>query len=223
GEWKALAAELDGLREAQPQLYESSRLGYLHGRALLEAARLGDAAKALEPFLASGHPLRDLALHYRAQIAEEEGHDDEAARLREQLVFEYPQATWRDSAITDLAAHVQAHGTAAQMEDLAKRLAPTIDAARRRDLDARRVEMLQAAGDAAAAVALGVRLLKEELADDPAERVARALDHADLLKRMKPDEWMLLGESLRTHRHYDRAVEILTKALDRLPARRDDL
>jgi len=108
------------------------------------------------------------------------------------------------------------------MEELAKRLAPTIDAARRRDLEARRVEMLQAAGDAAA-VAIGVRLLKEEQADDPAERVARALDHPELLKRMKPDEWMLLGESLRSHRHYDRAVEILAKALDRLPSRREDL
>ena len=222
-EWKSLAAQLDALRDAQPDLYQASRLGYLHGRALLEAARLGDAARALEPFLAPGHPLRDLALHYRAQIAEEQGHAEEAARLREELVFQYPQATWRDSAITDLAGQVQARGTPEQMEELAKRLAPTIDATRRRDLDARRVEMLQAAGGAAPAVALGVRLLKEELDDDPAERVARALDHPDLVKRMKPEEWMLLGESLRSHRHYDRAVEILTKALDRLPARREDL
>ncbi len=223
GEWKSLAAQLDGLRDAQPDLYQSSRLGYLHGRALLEAARLGDAATALEPFLAPGHPLRDLALHYRAQVAEEQGHDDEAARLREELVFPYPQATWRDSAITDLAAHVEARGTAAQMEDLARRLAPTIDATRRRDLEARRVEMLPAAGDAGSAVVLGVRLLKEALDDDPAERTARALDHPELVKRMKPEEWMLLGESLRSHRHYDRAVEILGKALDRLPARREDL
>ena len=222
-EWKALAAQLDGVRAAHPGLYEAWRMGYLHGRALLEAARLGDAAKALEPFLAPGHALRDLALHYRAQIAEEQGHDDEAARLREELVFEYPQATWRDSAITDLAAHIQAHGTAAQMEELAKRLAPTIDAVRRRDLDARRVEMLQTAGDAAPTVALGVRLLREELGDDAAERVARALDHPELLKRLKPEEWMLVGESLRTHRHYDRAAEVLAKALDRLPSRREDL
>jgi len=223
GEWKALASQLDAVRDAHPDLYEASRLGYLHGRALLEAARLADAAKVLEPFLAPGHPLRDLALHYRAQIAEEQGRDDEAARLREELVFEYPQATWRDSAITDVAGHIQARGTAAQMEEFAKRLAPTVDAARRRDLEARRVEMLQAAGDAAPAVALGIRLLKEELADDPAERVARALDHPELVKRMKPDEWMLLGESLRSHRHYDPAIGVLSKALDRLPARRDDL
>ena len=223
GQWKALATQLDGVHDAQPDLYEASRLGYLHGRALLEAARLGDAAKALEPFLAPGHSLRDLALHYRAQVAEEQGHDDEAARLREELVFQYPQATWRDGAITDLAVHIQAHGTVAQMEELAKRLGPTVDAARRRDLEARRVEMLQASGNAAQAAALGIRLLKEELADDPAERVARALDHPELVKRMKPDEWMLLGESLRSHRHYDRAVEVLGKALDRLPSRRDDL
>jgi soluble lytic murein transglycosylase-like protein len=222
-EWKALATQLDAFRDAHRDLYEASRLGYLHGRALLEASRLGDAAAALEPFLAPGHPLRDLALHYRAQIAEEQGHDDEAARRREELVFQYPQATWRDSAITDLAVHIQAHGTAAQMEEFAKRLAPTVDASRRRDLEARRVEMLHAPGDAAQAVALGVRLLKEELADDPAERVARALDHPELVKRMKPDEWMLLGESLRSHRHYDRAIEVLSKALDRLPSRRDDL
>lgn len=223
GEWKALATQLDAVRDAHPDLYDASRLGYLHGRALLEAARLGDAAKALEPFLAPGHPLRDLALHYRAQIAEEQGHDDEAARLREELVFQYPQTTWRDGAITDLAVHIQAHGTLAQMEEFAKRLAPTVDAGRRRDLEARRVEMLQASGDAAPAVAPGIRLLKEELADDPAERAARALDHPELVKRMKPDEWMLLGESLRSHRHYDRAIEVLGKVLDRLPARRDDL
>jgi len=223
GEWKTLATQLDTVRDAHPDLYEASRLGYLHGRALLEAERLGDAAKALEPFLAPGHPLRDLALHYRAQIAEEQGHDDEAARLRDELVLQYPQATWRDSAMTDLAVHIQAHGTAAQIEEFAKRLAPTVEAARRRDLEARRVEMLQAAGDAAPAVALGIRLLKEELADDPAERAARALDHPELVKRMKPDEWMLLGESLRSHRHYDRAIDVLGKALDRLPSRRDDL
>jgi soluble lytic murein transglycosylase-like protein len=223
GEWGTLATQLDALRDAHPDLYHASRLGYLHGRALLEAARLGDAATALEPFLVPGHPLRDLALHYRAQIVEEQGHDDEAARLREELVFQYPQATWRDGAITDLAVHIQAHGTVAQMEEFAKRLAPTVDAARRRDLEARRVEMLQTSGDAAPAVAFGIRLLKEELADDPAERVARALDHPELVKRMKPDEWMLLGESLRNHRHYDRAIEVLGKALDRLPARRDDL
>jgi tetratricopeptide (TPR) repeat protein len=223
GEWKALATQLDAVHDAHPNLYETSRLGYLHGRALFEAARLGDAAKALEPFLAPGHPLRDLALHYGAQIAEEQGRDDEAARLREELVFEYPQATWRDSAITDLAVHIQAHGTVVQIEELAKRLAPTVDAARRRELEARRVEMLPAAGDAAQAVALGVRLLKEDLADDPAERVARALDHPEFVRRMKPDEWMLLGESLRSHRHYDRAIDVLSKALDRLPSRRDDL
>jgi tetratricopeptide (TPR) repeat protein len=222
-QWKALVAELDEVRNAQAELYAAWRLGYLHGRALLEAARLGDAAKAFEPFLTPGHPLRDLALHYRAQVAEEQGHDDDAARLREELVFEYPQATWRGSAITDLASHIQAHGTAAQMEEFAKRLAPTVEAARRRDLEARRVEMLRAAGDASPAVALGVRLLKEELADDPAERVARALDHPDLIKRMKPEEWMLLGESLRSHRLYDRAIEILSKTLERLPSRREDL
>jgi len=87
----------------------------------------------------------------------------------------------------------------------------------------RRVEMLQAAGDAASALTLGIRLLKEELADDPGERVARALDHPELVKRMRPDEWMLLGESLRSHRHYDRAIDVLSKALDRLPSRRDDM
>jgi soluble lytic murein transglycosylase-like protein len=40
---------------------------------------------------------------------------------------------------------------------------------------------------------------------------------------MKPEELMLLGESLRSHRHYDRAVDVLNRALARLPSRRDDL
>src|SRR5262249_59562526 len=112
------------------------------------AAGRDEAAGAFQPFLAPGHPLRDLALHYCAQIAEEQGKDDEAARLREDLVFQYPQATWRGAAISDLADHVQAHGTVAQMQELTTRLVPTIDATRHRDLKARRVEMLQAAGDA---------------------------------------------------------------------------
>jgi soluble lytic murein transglycosylase-like protein len=223
GDWKGLASELDEVRAEHADLYESYRLGYLHGRALLEAARLPEAAKALEPFLAPGHALRDLALHYRAEIAEEQGNGDEAARLREELIFEYPQATWRDAAIVDVAGHVQARGTPAKMQELATRLAPTVDAPRRRDLEARRAEMLQAAGDAAAALSLGIRLLREELGDDPAERAARALDHPELVARMNPEEWMLLGESLRNHRHFDRAVEILGKALERLPSRREDL
>jgi soluble lytic murein transglycosylase-like protein len=223
GEWKALAGQLDGVRDQHANLYQEWRLGYLHGRALLEAERLGDAAKALEPFLAPGNALRDLALHYRAEIAEEEGNDEEAERLREELVFEYPQATWRDSAIASLAAYIQAHGTAAKMQELATRLAPTVDASRRRDLEARRVEMQVGAGDLAPALTLGIRLLQEQLADDPAERAARALDHPELVKRMKPEELMLLGESLRSHRHYDRAVEILSRALERLPSRRADL
>ncbi|PYQ14604.1 MAG: hypothetical protein DMF80_12095 [Acidobacteria bacterium] len=223
GEWKALARQLDEVRAEHADLYQAWRLGYLHGRALLEAGRLAEAAAALEPFLASGHPLRDLALHYRAEVAEEKGDEEQAARLREELAFQYPQGTWRDTAVSDLAAHVQAHGTAAEMQQLTARLAPTVDAARKRDLEARRVEMLHAAGDLAAAVGLGVPLLKEDLADDPAERVARALDHPETVKRMKPEEWMLLGESLRSHRHFDRAAELLGKALDRLPARREDL
>ena len=223
GEWKALARQLDDVRAEHAERYEAWRLGYLHGRALLEAERLGDAATAFEPFLAPGNALRDLALHYRAEIAEEEGNDEEAARLREELVFQYPQATWRDSAIASLAAYVQAHGTAAKMQELASRLAPTVDASRRRDLEARRVEMLAGAGDFAQALTLGIRLLQEQLADDAAERAARALDHPELVKRMRPEELMLLGESLRSHRHYDRGVEILGKTIGRLPGRRDDL
>src|SRR5262249_61550121 len=97
------------------------------------------------PSLAPGHPRRALALPYCAQIAEEQGKDDEAARLREDLVFQYPQATWRGAAISDLADHVQAHGTVAQMQELTTRLVPTIDATRHRDLKARRVEVRLAA------------------------------------------------------------------------------
>ena len=65
-DWEALDAELEGIREREPDLYAWYRLGYLHGRVKLARGEHAEARRMLEPFLAAGHPLRDLALHYAA-------------------------------------------------------------------------------------------------------------------------------------------------------------
>jgi soluble lytic murein transglycosylase-like protein len=221
--WETLAHQLDAIREQRAGEYQQWRLGYLHARARYEAGELDEAAEALAPFLAAGDPFRDLALYYRAQVADEQADHDEASRLRQQVIFETPQATYRETAVGEEAEHLQGRRDLAALEAFTARLGSSVDVARRRELEARAVELLQLGGDSAAAIQRGRKLLKDNLTDDPAERVVRALDRPELLERLGPEDWVMLGESARSHRHFDRAVELLSRALARLPARRDEL
>jgi predicted Zn-dependent protease len=74
-----------------------------------------------------------------------------------------------------------------------------------------------------AVAARGIRLLKAGIADDAAERVSRALDPPDRLARLGPADRVLVGEAARSHRRFERAVEILEAVRPLLPARRDEL
>jgi soluble lytic murein transglycosylase len=222
GEWDALARELTAIREKHPDLYDRYRLGYLQARAALETGHDAEAEGLLAAFLAAGHPFRDLALHHAARAANRQGRADEASRLRQQLIAEFPQATHRQAAIEDETAHLAARGDAAGLSALAAGVAGTVDAMTLRDVEARVVEA-QASTDADAAAARAVRLLKAGTADDAAERASVALDRPDLLARLSPADRVLVGEAARSHRRFDRAVAILDAARPLLPARRDEL
>jgi soluble lytic murein transglycosylase-like protein len=222
GDWAALARELAAIRERHPDLYGRYRIGYLHARAALEAGDDDQAAESLAPFLAAGHAFRDLALHHAARLAERQGRPEEASRLRQELIAGYPQAPHRPLAVEDETAYLAGRGDAAGLSALAARVAGTVDAMTLRDVEARVVQA-QAASDPEAALVRGVRLLKAGTADDAAERVSLALDRPELVGRLAPPERVLLGEAARSHRRFDRAVEILRAALPLLPARRDDL
>jgi tetratricopeptide (TPR) repeat protein len=222
GQWAALAKELATVRERHPDLYGRYRLGYLHARAALQAGDNDQAAELLAPFLAAGHPFRDLALHHAARLAERQGRADEASGRRRELIAAYPQAPHRQQAVEDETAYLGSKGDAAGLSALAAQVTGTVDAMTLRDIEARVVEA-QASSDAEAALARGVRLLKAGTADDAAERVALALDKPELLARLAPADRVLVGEAARAHRRFDRAVAILQAARPFLPARRDEL
>src|SRR5438445_2845688 len=223
GDWASLAADLETIRQREPDLYRRYQLGYLHARAKVACGDLAGGRAALEPFLAAGHPFRDLALYYAAQIAPAERHADEAARVRETLVVEFPKGTYRQAALEDLVSYYSQHEDAKALADLATKVSGTVEAPVQRDLESRIVAARAAKGDDSA-VADGLRFLRAgPLTDDAAERVAIALDRVEWLNRYSAEDLVLIGESERNARHFDRAVEILRLALPQLPNKKDDL
>jgi soluble lytic murein transglycosylase-like protein/TolA-binding protein len=223
GAWAELDADLEAIRKDDPDLYQRYQLGYLHGRARIAHGELDSGRQALEPFLAAGHPLRDLALYYTAEAFQAQGKADEAARLRESLITEYPKATHRQLALEAQTAWLTAQGDPQALADLATKVSGTVDAAVLRDLQSRVIAARAAKADEGA-IADGLRFLRGgALTDDAAERVASALDRPEWLSRFSADDLAVLGETARNARHYDRAVELLRRALPDLPARRSDL
>jgi soluble lytic murein transglycosylase-like protein len=195
-----LAALLDRIEQRHPDLYARYSLGYLHARALLEDNEPDDAARKLAPFLAPGNPFRDLALYHSGR--------------RQELIFGYARSIYRDEAIDEEADRLS--GPA--LVEFVRRVAPSLSTARRRDLTARVVEK---SGDVAGALAL----LKGGTSDDAADRVSRVLDRPEIIRRMSPEQRALLGEAFQEHRHYDRAVALLSSALTAAlpPQKRDEL
>ena len=210
-DWETLDAELEGIREREPDLYAWYRLGYLHGRVKLALGEHAESRRMLDPFLAAGHPLRDLALHYAATGEAAAGNAEEAARLREDLIVNHRQGNYRQRALEDHVEWLTAQKDLARLRGLMGRLSSE-DAAAVRDIESR-IVVLSLDTDRAGAVAAGMRLLKANQGDDAAERVARALDRPEILDTLPPADWILLGESARSHRHYDRAVVLLERAL----------
>ncbi|HEY7510162.1 MAG TPA: hypothetical protein VIG50_07915, partial [Vicinamibacteria bacterium] len=223
GHYEALDDELTRLREQRRDVYDAHALGYLHARAKIERDDLKAARELLQPHAPPGQPLRDLALHYLAEIAHEEDELEEASRLRQQLIFDHPRATYRSAAIADESAYLGDHGDAARLGVFLVRLAPTVEPSTRRLVEARLVERLAEEGDHDGARERGLRLLRDHGTDDAADRVFRVLDDPRFLDAMGPAEWVLLGESARSHRHFDRAIPLLERAMAALPSQREDL
>jgi soluble lytic murein transglycosylase-like protein len=223
GDWAGLDTDLAAIRHHDPDLYQRYHLGYLHARAKIGRGEAAAGRESLEPMLGAGHPLRDLALYYAAQAAESEGKAEEAARLRETLVVEYPKGTYRPTALEELTSALSARGDAPALSALQAKLAGTVEPPVLRDLESRAIAARAEKGDDAA-IADGLRFLRGgSQADDAAERVATALDRLDWLGRMTAEDLVLIGEAERNARHFDRAIEILRLALPQLPERKDEL
>ncbi|MBV8517541.1 MAG: lytic transglycosylase domain-containing protein [Acidobacteria bacterium] len=216
-QWSATFRQLDGddlaelleqIEQKQPDLYARHSLAYLHARALIESNEKSDAAKKLEPFLAKGNPLRELALYHRASIADGE----DASRYRMALITDYPHALYRDEAIEDEIDYLSTLDDPNRLTQFATTITPSASTALRRDITARILEAT-AKRDPNGALTRGLALLQGGTSDDAADRAARALDRPELLPRMNVNQWALLGETFQKHRHFDRATALLQLAL----------
>ena len=221
GDWTGLDAELDGIASREPDQYRHYRLGYLHARVKLALGEPGEARGLLEPFLVSGHALRDLALYHAAAAETAAGDGEAAAALREDLVFNHPKGSFRQRTLEDHVSWLAANKHVDRLRALAARLQAPQDADAIRDIESHVVALT--VGQDPAAVATGLRLLKTNSGDDAAERVSSALDRPEIVNALTPADWIVLGEADRGHRHYDRAVALLERALAAGAGKREDI
>ena len=223
GRWADLSDVLDRIEKSNPNEYRSWSLAYLHARALIENNGPAEAATKLAPFLAAGNPFRDLALYHQAEIDDARGDHAAASQTRQTLIFSAPSSLYRDQAIDDESDHLSRGANPRALIDFATRLAPSASTSRRRDLTGRIVESTLRAGDTNGALARGLALLQGGTMDDASDRVSRVLDAPPLIARLNGPQLLMIGESMQNHRHFDRAVALLTAALRAMPQKRDDL
>ena len=209
----ASAEELDDLLDQievqHADLYQKWSLGYLHARALVDEDERAEAAKRLEPFLRKGQTFRDRALYHRAAIAE----GAEASRYRTALILEYPDSLYRDEAVDDELEYLASLGDPKPLVDFAAKIAPSSSTERRREMSSRIVEALVEEKQLDAAFNRGMALLAGGNTDDASDRVTRALDRPEILRRLTAPQLALFGETFQQHRHYDRAVALLQLAI----------
>jgi soluble lytic murein transglycosylase-like protein len=223
GRWADLSDLLEQIEKAHANEYGAWSLGYLHARALIENNEPAEAAAKLTPFLAAGNPFRDLALYHQAEIDDARGDHAAASRDRQTLIFAAPSSLYRDQAIDEETEHLARVPNPRSLLDFASRLFPSANTARRRDLTAHIAEATLRAGDTNGALSRGLALLQGGTVDDASDLVSRALDQPALISRMSGPHLLLMGESMQNHRHFDRAVALLSSALRAMPQKRDDL
>src|SRR2546428_3349846 len=177
----------------------------------------------LAPFLANGNRLRDLALFHQAEIDEARNEHEAASRDRQALIFGFANSLYRDQAIDDETGYLTQRGDVQTFVTFGLHIYASASTQRRRDLDAHLVELLVLRGDASGALQKGIALLRGGTLDDPAELASRALDRPELIRRMSPDQQVMLGEAFQNHRHFDRAVAVLSLAIRAMPQKHDDL
>ena len=215
GRWADLAELLGRIEHDHGDLYARWSLGYLHARALIEKNETTAAATRLAPYLAPGHPFRDLALFHQAEIDEARGDHAAASRDRQQLIFQGAPSTERDAAIDDEIEFLTRSRNLRALSDFAARIAPSADTRRRRDLSARMLELLAHGGNRTDALARGMAVLQGGTMDDASDRAGRLLDQPEIIRSMNVNQLAIVGETMRNHRHFDRAVALLTLALQK--------
>lgn len=222
-DWKTLDSELRSVQERFPQLFAQYQLGYLQARVNEELEEFDQAKLLFQPYIAAEHSFRDLAIFHLVEIAVEEDEPEVAARHRDDLIFNHKESIYRSEAIDEQLTYLRELGDLDRYAQFAGRLRPQADTGLRRKIDAQFVELLMRRGAVAEAKSRGILILKGETGDDPAEQVLSALDRPDLIRTLSAEELALLGEAAQGHRHFDRAVALLSAVRARLPVRRDEL
>ena len=220
--WSDLDDLLEEIEKRHADLYAQWSLGYLHARARLENNDHRGAQQKLQPYLVAGNPFRELALYHQAEIDDARGDREAASSHRIELITAYPDSVYRDEATDDETEYLTSRHDAAALEAFAAKIFPSADTQRRRDLQAHVIEILSGANNPAA-LERGTVLLRAGTSDDPADRVARALDKPEFIRRMNAEQQLLMGESMQDHRHYVRAVAFLSLALRSSPQKSDDI
>ena len=154
-----LDALLDAIAAKHPDLYSRYSLGYLHARALIEENELSEAALKLRPFLERGNRFRSLALYHQAEIEEAGNNLGAASTLRQELIFS-DGTVYRYQAIDEEAEYLSSN--VVRWVELVRKVSPTLDTSRRRDLSARVVEAMMASGDSDTAFVTAIALLEAE-------------------------------------------------------------
>lgn len=223
GRWGDLADLLARISKAHPAEYAQWHLGYLRTRALILNDQPREAMAAIGPFLAAGSPFRDLALFHEAELADAENKRDAASRARQALIFAFPDSLYRDEAIDDETEYLSSLRDTKPLADFGAKLGPGAPTSRRRDLEAHLIEMLVRLGDLDGALQRGIALLRGGTVDDPSDRASRAIDRPEIVRRLNAEQLSIVGDAMQNHRHYDRAVALLSAAVGGLPRKRDDL
>lgn len=222
-----LADLLDAISRAHPDRYRHWSLGYLHARALIEDNEPDDAAEKLRPFLAGDHPFRSLAEYHQSEIEAARGDGDAASRLRQKLILSEGGGAeglqYRRQALEDEIDYLTALDDPEALAAFAGRVMPALETAQRRDLNARIAEASMKAGATPRAVALALSILDGGTGDDAADRAGRAIDRPEVIRTLTPEQLAMLAETFASHRHYERAAELLSAVIPRLPARADEL
>lgn len=210
---QSLLALLDRIAAEHADLYDRWSLRYLHARAAMDAGDESQARDLLAPFTERENPFRIPAMHHLAAIAEPQ----QASRVRQELIFEIEDSTYREEAIEDEVEYLASLPAVEPLEEFAARTASSASSGLRRELASRILEKKLATSPDDSTIRRAILLLEGGVSDDAANRVALSLDqHAG--GRLDEPALALVGEALQTHRHFDRAVEVLGEAL----RRRDD-
>lgn len=222
GDWETLDGELDAIAQAKRAEYDRFHLDYLHARTKIETGDLDAAATRLQKFIVAGNQFRELALYHLAEVADAGDDDKAASQYRLQLIREYLQSSYRDEAIEDHLGWLDEHGSIADFNAFRSLIYAGASSELRRELDSRLIARELREHATPDAINRGIQLLRGNSGDDPSDRVLVALDRPEITASLPPDALLLMGESAKDHRHFDRSVALLQMAKPKVPPDKQD-